>query len=79
MSRLLENSEEFRKNQVAKNTYDKEDEFGISHPNALSDGDDKGKGESDGTIGSKTDIENRRQMLTKNRFSYNKPYDDSTA
>lgn len=79
MSRLLENSEEFRKQQITKNTYDKNNEFTVSHPNALSDGDAKGKGEDGGTVGSSVDIQQRKTAATKNRYSLNDPYNISNA
>jgi hypothetical protein len=41
---------------LAKNIYDKSFQYSSINPNALSDGDEKGKGEFGGSIGSKTDI-----------------------
>lgn len=79
MSRLEEISVQYRKREVVRNSYDKNDEFGSGHENALSDGDEKGKGEQDGSIGGKTDIEQRKIAATKNKYNLNRPYDDSTA
>lgn len=79
MSRLLENSEQYRKQQITRNDYTRNDEYSGTHPDALSDGDNLGKGEKDGSIGSKTDIRERKQQLKSNKYSYNKPYNDSTA
>mgnify|MGYP006280617889 CR=1 FL=1 len=79
MSRLLENSEQFRKQQIARNNYTKNDEYSGTHPDALSDGDELGKGEKNGSIGSQTDIQKRKELKTKNRYSYDKPYNDSTV
>lgn len=79
MSRLEEISVQFRKAQLNRNPYDKNNEFGASHPNALSDGDDKGKGENNGSVGSKTDISQRKLSEAKNKYNKNKEYNDSTA
>lgn len=48
-------------------------EYGAGHPNALSNGDEKGKGETQ-TIGSKTDIITRSVLNNINQFNENKPY-----
>jgi len=79
MSRLLENSEQFRKNQISRNHYDRNDEYSGTHPDALSDGDALGKGEKNGTVGSNVDIEQRKLQTNKNSYNYNNPYNDSTA
>ena len=44
--KLTDESEKFRKQMMVKNTYQISDSDGYSpnHPNALSDGDDKGRG-----------------------------------
>ena len=78
MSRLQDISIQYRKREVARNDYDKNDEFGSGHENALSDGDEKGKGETD-TIGGKTDIKQREIAATKNKYNLNNEYNDSTA
>lgn len=78
MSRLENISEEFRKKEIARNIYDNNDQYSGTHPNALSDGDEKGKGETK-TIGGKTDIEQRNVQTAKNKYNKNKPYDLSTA
>ena len=79
MSRLEDISKEFRENLIAKNEYDQNDPFTGSHENALSDGDELGKGENNGQVGSKTDIEQRQIAKAKNKYNENRPYDDSTA
>lgn len=79
MSRLEDISAQFRDQQVAKNPYNKNDEFDASHPNAISDGDNKGKGENNGQIGSADDIRLRHQQLVKNKYNKNNEYNDSTA
>lgn len=79
MSRLEDVSVQYRKREVARNEYNNEDQFNAGHENALADGDEKGKGELEGHIGSKTDIEQRKLAETRNKFNRDKPYDDSTA
>lgn len=48
-------------------------EYSASHPNALSDGDEKGKGETL-SIGSYTDILTRSALQAGNQFNENRPY-----
>ena len=79
MSRLEDISKEFREKLVAKNTYDQNDPFTGSHENALSDGDELGKGENAGQVGSRTDIEQRELAAARNKYNQNKEYNDSTA
>ena len=78
MSRLEDSSKEFRKEALAKNTYGKTKEYNPGHENALSDGDEKGRGETN-TIGTKTDISERVKALTRNKFGKTNPYNDSNA
>jgi hypothetical protein len=54
---------------ISKNSYTYSDEYSSNHQNALSDGDEKGKGETDKGIGSKIDILTRRDNLTKNIYN----------
>lgn len=82
MSRLLENGKQYRDREFARNSsvlYTPNDPYRVAHPNALSDGDDKGKGELNGSIGSQTDINQRQFADSKNSKYYtkNKPYDAS--
>lgn len=79
MSRLEEISKQYRKREVTRNDYDNNDQYAGTHPDALSDGDELGKGEKNGSIGSKTDIEQRKLAQAKNKYNLNRPYDDSTA
>jgi hypothetical protein len=79
MSRLETISKEFREKTLAKNAYSSNDDYGVSHPNAISDGDNKGKGENNGSVGSAADIQAREKSLVKNKFSPNKPYDSASA
>ena len=79
MSRLEENSVQYRKKEIARNSYDSNDEYSVSHPNALSDGDEKGKGEKNKSVGGATDIKERNEQIARNRYNKNREYNDSTA
>lgn len=79
MSRLEEISKTYREQAIARNDHNKNDQYSSTHPDALSDGDEMGKGEKNGSIGSKTDIEQRQLQKARNKFSANNPYDDSSA
>jgi len=79
MSKLEDISLQYRKREEARNTYNNNKEFNSAHPNALSDGDEKGKGENNGSIGSSTDIKERKNELTRNRYNRNREYNDATA
>jgi len=48
-------------------------EYGPTHPNSLSDGDEKGKGLTQ-TVGSKTDISTRNTLKAVNQYNDTKPY-----
>ena len=74
MSRLLNNSNQYRDPLIAKNTFSNNDEYNVGNSKALSDGDEHGKGETT-TIGSATDIAKRAQLEAKNIYNRNKPYD----
>ena len=75
MSNLEDTSKVFRDNSVVKNTYKTEDQYVAGHKNALSDGDEKGKGEKNSSVGSATDIKTRNTLSTKNTYNKNKEYD----
>jgi hypothetical protein len=79
MSRLEDSSIVFRKQNLAKNQYNINDPYNASHSNALSNGDDKGKGEMNGDAGSATDIKTREKLVAKNKFNRNKEYNSATA
>jgi hypothetical protein len=81
MSRLQDISEQFRKENIARNEYRNNDVYEAGHPNALSDGDEKGKGRVENSIGSSTDIAKRKELQAKNAkwFTKDNPYDASTA
>lgn len=79
MSRLLENSGQFRDQQRARNTYTNNDEYVTGHPNALSDGDEKGKGQTDQGVGSATDISKRTEASARNLYNKNNEYGIANA
>ncbi|MFW6243439.1 MAG: hypothetical protein ACOC2W_04700 [bacterium] len=79
MSRLLENSDEFRNENMTRNKFKKDDVYEVGHDNALSDGDAWGKGENNGQIGNDTDISKRSSLLTKNLYSKNNEYNAGTV
>jgi len=79
MSRIEDNSVAFRKKTIAKNIYNNNNTYNVSNPNALSDGDNKGKGENNNQVGSADDIKKRDTLLVKNKFTKNKEYNDATA
>ena len=58
-----------RKDNLVKNIYkDEASGYNSNNPNALSTGDEKGKGEYNGQIGSSTDIKARKENLVKNTY-----------
>ena len=68
---------------LAINTYNNGFQYGVNNPNALSDGDEKGRGENaSGQIGTKTDIlgnsvgPGRNDLLLKNKYDLSKTYPD---
>ena len=70
MSKLDEISGEFRKKNLSKNAYnDSKNEYNVSNKNALSDGDDLGKGDLNGSVGSKSDINKRVELSSKNKYT----------
>lgn len=79
MSRLEDSSKAYRDALIAKNGYKNTKPYNSSHKNALSDGDEKGKGENGDSIGGITDIKTREALTAKNKYSNNKPYNDSNA
>lgn len=79
MSKLEDYSAGFRKTNIARNSYNINSEYVAGHPNALSTGDEKGKGEVNGEIGGATDIKERKKEVVKNRYNKNKEYNAGTA
>ena len=68
MTKLDAISEKFRLENITRNSYNDKTNYSSLSPDALSNGDDKGKGENNGKIGSATDILNRTSNLVKNTF-----------
>ena len=79
MSRLLENSPQYRDTHISRNVYDKNDGYNIAHPNAKSDGDEFGKGLSNDQIGGLTDIKSKEKMLARNIYNQNNEYNINNA
>lgn len=79
MSRLEEVSAPFRKEAVVRNTFGQNDQYSQAHPDALSTGDEPGKGENAGEVGGATDIKTRKSLVVKNKFTPNKEYNITTA
>lgn len=79
MSRLEDISVPFRKQNVARNDYDNNDQYNTGHADALSTGDELGKGEVNGQVGGATDIKEREKQIAKNKFNKNREYNAGTA
>ncbi len=45
-----------------------------NNPNAISDGDEKGKGDNNGKVGSLTDINTRTELINKNVYNGDNGY-----
>jgi len=78
-SRLLRMDPEFLKKNISRNIYQEGDPYNMGNKNALSDGDEKGKGENNGSVGSATDIKTRNKLLAKNKYSETDPYNIGNA
>jgi hypothetical protein len=59
-----------RPRMMGTNLYSPSDPYSEAHPNAVADGDEKGRNE----IGNIIDIEARNRMLGTNKYSANRPY-----
>ena len=79
MSRLEDVSVQFRKKNVARNDYDENDKYEAGHPNALSTGDEKGKGLVNEQVGGSTDIKTRETSMARIKYNRNREYNDATA
>ena len=81
MSRLETSGAEIRKKLLSGNIYNANKEYNSSHKNAISDGDEKGKGEVGGSVGGKTDIETINKLKSKGRgvYSNGSEYNASNA
>ena len=79
MSRLLEDSEQFRNTNKARNLYNQDDNYNIGNSRALSDGDERGRGELNGVVGTATDISKRNEAESRNLYGKNNPYSIENA
>ena len=69
-------AEQFRNESIARNSYQSNSQYDSNHPNALSNGDEKGKGELSNNIGSSTDIGLRTESIARNKYGETKKYPD---
>ena len=76
--KLTEIANQQRTALMTSNTYDgtESDEYSSTHPNALSDGDDAGKGLTN-TTGSSTDILTRQTLVNSNEYNGANSYGSS--
>ena len=65
-----------RVEHLARNEYNYGDLYSSNNTGALSDGDEKGKGESNNLIGSSLDINTRTESVARNKFGKAKNYPD---
>ena len=68
ITKLEQIANQLRVDTITKNTYKSGNEYGSTHPNSISNNDEKGKGENNGQVGSLTDINERKSQTTKNRY-----------
>lgn len=78
ISNLLVNSEDIRKKMLAKNAdgYTEGNEYCASHPDTISDGDERGRDPEDegGSIGTKKDIDMNNCLIVKNKYNTDNEY-----
>lgn len=77
MSKLETSGIIYRNEEIVKNIYGTGNEYNESNKNALSDGDDKGRGELNNSVGTLTDIKTRNSLLTKNKYKTGSEYNES--
>lgn len=66
---------QFRPTELAINRYSASNGYGITNPNAVSDGDEFGKGQNEnGQVGSLTDINTRTDIISTNKYGANNGY-----
>ena len=58
-----------RLEHLSRNSYADNKAYSTTHENALSDWDEKGKGENVNSIGSSIDIQNRMASIARNTYS----------
>jgi hypothetical protein len=59
---------------LAKNDYNTANLYSAVNKDSLSDGDEKGKGDLNGSIGSKTDKIEKNKLIVKNIFTSDNEY-----
>ena len=67
-------AEKYRKEVLGVNSYNDKNFYSSVNKNALSDGDEKGKGDVNGQVGSSVDIQNRMDNMARNRYGSNNEY-----
>ena len=67
-------AEQERINQIARNDYKENSQYGSTNLDALSNGDEKGKGERNGSVGSLSDINAHTSNTVKNVYSDTNQY-----
>jgi len=67
-------AEKLRQEVISRNTYNGEKSYSSVNKNALSDGDEKGKGDVNGQVGSSVDIQNRIDNMGRNRYGVDNEY-----
>ena len=70
MSRLEALSVQFRECSIVRNDYDNNDQYTVSHSDALSNGDALGKGEMNGSVGNACDVKMRSTLKAKGKGPY---------
>lgn len=79
MSNLETISGQFNHANMVRNHYKPSTQYVVGHPDTLSDGDELGKDEYNGSVGSLTDIHQKTCLLAKNKYNNGYQYDSSTA
>jgi hypothetical protein len=77
-NKLSEVAEQIRKQQIARNDYQLDKQYGSNSPDAISDGDLQGKGTGvfldTSAGGNVVDISERKNEIKINRYQADKPY-----
>jgi hypothetical protein len=80
MSKLEEQGKILSVQQTVKNRNTKDNEYNVGNPDAISDGDNFGKGlGNQGTVGSLDDIKSRNSQLVKNKYRDGNEYNLNNA
>lgn len=78
ISNLLVNSKDIREKMLAKNAdgYTEGNEYCASHPDTISDGDERGRDPEDegASIGTKKDIKMNNCLIVKNKYNSGNEY-----